>query len=320
MLLRLLPLQIAAIDWTQMRAEISGLRPETSDLVWFGSLDHFVVLHDLIGDTRALVDYDDVEPAKIKAFLAVAPPDLPGRLMRAKARVEWMFWRRLERQAKRLSAALIVCSDLDVQRLGGPNTFAVPNTYPDPGPAARRVWGGPAEFLMIANFGYKPNIDAAYFAAREVLPALRRALPDAVIHLAGQDSGRYLSQLRDLPGIRLTGHFPAVRPLLENATAVIAPIRYGGGTRLKIIEAWAYGVPVISTVIGAEGLNATDEAELLLADTSEAFAEACVRVACEPGLQEKLAVAGRHQYDAAHRPAAAECAIAELLGAVLPRR
>ena len=82
---RLLPLQIAAIDWTEMRAEIGGLRPRTADLVWFGSLDHFVVLHDLIGDTPALVDYDDVEPAKIKAFLAVASPDLPGRLMRAKA-------------------------------------------------------------------------------------------------------------------------------------------------------------------------------------------------------------------------------------------
>jgi glycosyltransferase involved in cell wall biosynthesis len=171
---------------------------------------------------------------------------------------------------------------------------------------------------MIANFGYKPNIDAAYFAAREVLPALQRALPDAVIHLAGHQSGRYLSELRALAGIRLTGPFPEVRPLLENATAVIAPIRYGGGTRLKIIEAWAYRVPVISTVLGAEGLNATDQAELLLADTREAFAAACVRVACEPGLWEKLAIAGRHRYEAAHRPAAAESAIAELVGAVLP--
>ena len=319
MLLRLLPLQIAAIDWTEMRAEISRLRPQTSDLVWFGSLDHFVVLRDLIGDTPAVVDYDGVEPAKIKAFLAVAPRDLPGQLMRAKARVEQVFWRRLERLAKHRSAALIVCSDPDVRRLGGPNTFAVPNTYPDPGPAARRMNGGPPEFLMIANFGYKPNIDAAYFAARQVLPALRRALPDAVIHLAGHESARYLSDLRDVPGIRLSGPFPEVRPLLENATAVIAPIRYGGGTRLKIIEAWAYRVPVISTVLGAEGLNATDGAELLLADTKEAFADACVRVACESGLWEKLATAGRHEYESAHRPTAAECAIAELLGAVLQR-
>jgi glycosyltransferase involved in cell wall biosynthesis len=319
-MLRLLPLQIAAVDWTEMRAEISRLRPRTSDLVWFGSLDHFVVLRDLIGDTPAVVDYDDVEPAKIKAFLAVAPRDLSGQLMRAKARVERLFWRRLERVAKRRSAALIVCSDLDVQRLAGPNTLAVPNTYPDPGPAARRVKGGPPEFLMIANFGYKPNIDAANFAAREILPTLRRALPDAVIHLAGHESDRYLTELRGLPGIRLTGAFPEVRPLLENATAVIAPIRYGGGTRLKIIEAWAYGVPVVSTTMGAEGLHPTDGTDLLLVDAAYDFATACIRVTCDPELRRQLSYAGRLRYEAAHRPAAGERAVAELLNELFSRR
>ena len=318
-MLRLLPLQIAVIDWTQMRAEISELRPQMADLVWCGSLDHFVMLRDLIGDTPALVDYDDVEPAKIKAFLAVAPRDPPGRLMRAKARIESVLWRRLERAAKRRSQALIVCSDLDVERLGGPNTVAVPNTYPDPGPPARRVKRGPPEFLMIANFGYKPNIDAAYFAAEEVLPALRRALPDAVMHLAGHESSRYLAELRKISGVRLTGAFAQVGPLLESTTAVIAPIRYGGGTRLKIIEAWAYGIPVVSTTIGAEGLHATDGADLLLADGADDFATACVRVTSDPSLQRQLSYAGRRRYEAAHRPAAAERAAAELLNELLQK-
>ncbi len=303
-----------------MRAEIVRLGAESWDLVWFGALDHFAVLHDLVADVPAIVDYDDIEPAKIAAFLAVAPRDVPGRVMRAKARIEWVLWRRLERLAKRQCAAVIVCSDLDVRRLGGPHTVAVPNTYPDPGPIAHPSAERAPEFLMIANYGYKPNIDAGRYVARDVMPLVRRVLPRAVVHLAGHESGRYLSDLRQISGIRLTGAFPLVRPLLESATAVIAPVRYGGGTRLKIIEAWAHSVPVVSTTMGAEGLGARSGADLLLADRAEDFAAACVRVACDPELRSRLSVAGRQRYEMAHRPAAAERAIADLLmNSVLPR-
>ena len=149
MMLQLLPLQTAVLDWAEMRAEIVRLGPESFSLVWFGALDHFVVLRDLVPDIPAVVDYDDIEPAKIAAFLAVAPRDVPGQVMRAKARVERVFWRRLERLAKRHCAAVIVCSDHDVHRLGGGRTVAVPNTYPDPGvtaqPSPRRRTGIPLD-------------------------------------------------------------------------------------------------------------------------------------------------------------------------------
>jgi glycosyltransferase involved in cell wall biosynthesis len=317
-MLRLLPLQIAAVDWTTMRAEISRLRPRSWDVVWFGSLDHFAVLRDLVAGIPTIVDYDDIEPAKIKAYLDVAPRDLSGRVMRTKARVERVFWRRLERLAQRHSAALIVCSDLDVERLGGQRTVAVPNTYPDPGvtaalPAARAN----QEFLLIANYGYKPNIDAAHFVAREVLPTVRRVVPHAVVHLAGHQSEHYLADLCKVPGVRLTGSFSDVRPLLNGATAVIVPVRYGGGTRLKIIEAWAYSMPVVSTTLGAEGLRARSGSDILIADSAEEFAAACVKVASQPQLRTQLASAGRRHYEAAYRPVVAEQAIADLLRTVL---
>src|SRR5829696_2404623 len=178
-MLRLLPLQIAAVDWMPLRAEIIKLTQRHWDLVWFGSLDHFAVLRDLIGDVPVVVDYDDVEPAKTDAFLEVAPRDPAGRGMRVKARVERVFWRRLERLAQERAAAVVVCSDLDVRRLGGRRAVAVPNTYPDPGEAVPLEAPADPEFLLIANFGYKPNIDAARFVTQDVLPVIRRALPNA---------------------------------------------------------------------------------------------------------------------------------------------
>jgi glycosyltransferase involved in cell wall biosynthesis len=319
MMLQLLPLQTAVLDWAEMRAEIVRLGPKSFSLVWFGALDHFVVLRDLVPDIPAVVDYDDIEPAKIAAFLAVAPRDVPGQVMRAKARVERVFWRRLERLAKRHCAAVIVCSDRDVHRLGGWRTVAVPNTYPDPGVTAQPSPGAEPEFLLIANYGYKPNIDAARFVARDVLPAVRRVLPNAVVHIAGHESVRYLADLRNIPGIRLTGAFPDVRPFLNGATAVIVPVRYGGGTRLKIIEAWAYSMPVVSTTLGAEGLGARSGVDILLADSADDFAAACVRVASERHLRTQLASAGRRHYESAYRPVVAEQAIAKLLTTVLER-
>jgi hypothetical protein len=313
-------LQTAVLDWAEMRAEIVRLGPESFSLVWFGALDHFVVLRDLVPDIPAVVDYDDVEPAKIAAFLAVAPRDVPGQVMRAKGSggagpsgegsSGWP-----SDTAQRSSCAVTTTC---IGSVAG-ERWPVPNTYPDPGVTAEPSPGAQPEFVLIANYSYKPNIDAARFVARDVLPTVRRVLPNAVVHIAGHESVRWLADLRNIPGIRLTGAFPDVRPFLNGATAVIVPVRYGGGTRLKIIEAWAYSMPVVSTTLGAEGLGARSGVDILLADSADDFAAACVRVASERQLHTQLASAGRRHYESAYRPVVAEQAIAKLLTTVLER-
>jgi glycosyltransferase involved in cell wall biosynthesis len=319
-MVRGLPWQAALQDWTGPRAEVARLATAGYDLVWFGALDHFVLLRDLLPGVPAVVDYDDVEPVKLRAYLAVAPRDLRGRLRRVKARVDAVAWRRFERLAARHAEAVVVCSDLDLARLLSARGVAVPNTYPDPVTVRQRVPAGPAELLMIANYGYVPNVDAARFAVDEVLPAVRRVLPDACLHLAGRGADVYMGDLATVDGVRVTGTVPAVRPLLDAAIGVIAPVRYGGGTRLKIIEAFAHGVPVVSTTLGAEGLRVTDGVDVLLADDGSALAEACVRVATDMALNERLARAGRRLYEAEYQPAVADRIVADLVRTVLARR
>jgi glycosyltransferase involved in cell wall biosynthesis len=313
-----LPYQIALQDWSKGREEILLRRSVGWDLVWFGSLDHFVMLRDLITECPCIVDYDDVEPEKIRAFLAVAPRDVRGRIRRTKVRIETIFWRQLERLADRHCAAILVCSDLDVQRLGLRRGVAVPNTYPDPGTTVRRLKNDP-EFLMIGNFHYGPNVDAASFMVECVLPRLRRTLPNAVVHFAGHAANEYLHSMTGVPGLKISSNVSEVRSLLEAATAVIAPIRYGSGTRMKIIEAWAHGVPVVSTHFGAEGLGGSNGVDIILADEPGDFAAACERLAVDATLREKVAGGGRSMYESAYRPEAAEVAIAHILKCALER-
>lgn len=309
-----MPWQIASRNWAGARAEITRREPRLYDLVWFGSIDHFAVLGHLVGDVPSIVDYDDVEPSKLRAYLSLDTGDLRRRL---KARVEARLWRRLEGLAARSTRAVVVCSDLDVGRLGGRLAVAIPNTYPDPALPASAGPSEPPEFLMIANFHYGPNVDAARFLATEVLPILRRAVPDAVVHIAGQRARDVLAPLADVPGLRLSSPVPDVRPLLERATAVVAPIRYGGGTRLKIIEAFAHQLPVVSTTLGAEGLDVSDGVDILLADDGGGFASACARLALEPDLCALLARTGRQLYETDYRPEVADRAVTALVTSVL---
>ena len=96
-------------------------------------------------------------------------------------------------------------------------------------------------------------------------------------------------RLRSHPCVRLLGAVPEVRPLYEAADAAIVPLRAGGGTRIKILEAFSYRRPVVSTTIGAEGITATPGIEILLGDTAEDFAARCVDLMRAPDLADRLA-------------------------------
>ena len=143
--------------------------------------------------------------------------------------------------------------------------------------------------VFTGSMDWLPNEDAIQFFTREIMPIVRRSVPDVTLTVVGRKPYASLLELskRD-SSIIVTGRVEDVRPFMEQAAAYVVPIRVGGGTRLKIYEAMAMERPIVSTTIGAEGLPVRNESHLLLADTPQAFAAAVVRVLTDKKLARTL--------------------------------
>ena len=146
----------------------------------------------------------------------------------------------------------------------------------------------PYNLVFTGSMDWLPNEDAINFFTTEIWPLIRNRMP-ATLTVVGRNPRESLIELskRD-DSITITGRVEDVRPYMRRAAAYIVPIRIGGGTRLKIYEAMASGLPVVSTTIGAEGLPVTHEEELLLADTPEGFADEVVRVLTDKDFASEL--------------------------------
>jgi polysaccharide biosynthesis protein PslH len=138
------------------------------------------------------------------------------------------------------------------------------------------------ELVFVGSMDWMPNIDGIDWFLGEVFPLIRARKPECRLAIVGRNPPASLARATD-PGVTLTGTVPDVRPYLWNSVLSIVPLRVGGGTRLKIFEAMAAGIPVVSTSIGAEGLPAVDGETILIADTAEDFADRCVRLLERPG-------------------------------------
>jgi len=151
----------------------------------------------------------------------------------------------------------------------------------------------PGTLIYNGALTYGANLDAVRYFASEVYPILRAKRPDAKLRVTGRTDGVDLRGIEDCPGIELTGYVSDIRDVLRTSAACIVPLRHGGGSRLKILEAMASGVPVISTSMGAEGIDCRAGEHLLVADEPEEFAEAIARVLADSDLAERLAADAR---------------------------
>jgi glycosyltransferase involved in cell wall biosynthesis len=127
-----------------------------------------------------------------------------------------------------------------------------------------------SKLVFVGLMDYYPNVEAATSFATRVWPLLRQRLPQLTLWIVGANPAPAVRQLGDLEGVTVTGTVPDVRPYYGDALAAIVPLRTGGGTRLKILEAMAAGVPVVSTPLGAEGLPVTPGGNVLLAEPDDA--------------------------------------------------
>ena len=171
---------------------------------------------------------------------------------------------------------------IDIIVNGADTDYFTPMRHPDPDPT----------LLLIGTMHYYPNIDATLYFFETMYPALQQAIPNLKGLIVGHLPPPEIQTLGKLPGVTVTGSVPDVRPYLARSWALTVPLRLGGGTRLKIVEAMAAGVPVVSTTIGAQGLSATDGQELLIGDTPEQFVHKTVRLVQDAQLREHLAHQG----------------------------
>jgi sugar transferase (PEP-CTERM/EpsH1 system associated) len=149
----------------------------------------------------------------------------------------------------------------------------------------------PARIVMTGLMKTRPNADAAAFFVREVLPLVSAARPDVTFYVVGGEPPPEVRQLA-APNVVVTGGVADVRPYLREAAAVVVPIRMGGGTRLKVLEALAMRKPVVSTALGREGLDVVDGEHLLVADEAASFATAVLRVLSDRTLGDRLGAQG----------------------------
>ncbi|MEK7754597.1 MAG: glycosyltransferase family 4 protein [Acidobacteriota bacterium] len=203
-----------------------------------------------------------------------------------------------ERQVCRRVARVVAVSEADAElmraRFGVSNVAAVPtgvdvDWFKPPRETARvadLVFGGSMDWL--------PNIDAVKYMLREIMPLIRRRRPATSMAIVGRNPApEILALARREPWIQVTGTVPDVRPYLWGSLVSVVPLRIGGGTRLKIYESMAARVPVVATSVGAEGLECRHPDQIRLADTPEAFAEACLELLENAGERERIGAAAQ---------------------------
>jgi glycosyltransferase involved in cell wall biosynthesis len=248
-----------------------------------------------------LMDLQDVM-AGLRAELladqrsAGARSSVRARLARYQVRLNGRDWARFQSSLAAQVDRIVVPSALDAKRSALPNVTVIPNSYPRP----RRPAGDPSAgrspvVLFQGRFEYPPNMDGAQWLATAIAPHIRAAVPPAEVRLVGRPIAG-VAQLHQPGVVTVVGQVPSMEEELGRASVAVVPLRFGGGTRVKILESFAHRVPVVSTTLGAEGLDVEDGVHLLLADDPREFAAATVRLLGDPRLRTRLTEAAEARY------------------------
>jgi glycosyltransferase involved in cell wall biosynthesis len=202
--------------------------------------------------------------------------------------LDWPGWRRGEWLAFRGCERVLVCSEADRKLLGATQKIVVvPNGFDLHGaPAGEMRTGSGATIGFWGLMSYPPNTDGATWLVTEILPHLRRLVPEVQVRIIGRGGDNL--RVPSPPDVVATGEVADMSPELARVDVAVVPLRMGGGTRIKIVEAWAHRIPVVSTSLGAYGLDARDGHDVLLADDPAEFARAVHRVLSDGELRRRL--------------------------------
>jgi glycosyltransferase involved in cell wall biosynthesis len=333
--IHLLPAPVRAAS-ARLRTAAAG-RADLADRLW--SPEFAATLQRLITDSPP--DVVQVEGLELGRYLDVARQCRPGLPIvydahNAEVTIQWRGWRsdratpsrwlaaaysrlqvgrlaRLETAVCRQADAVTCVSDTDAAALQklvpGLRPVVVPNgiELADYTPPAEAAATEPL-LTFTGKMDYRPNVDAAVWFASDILPIVQRDWPAARLQVIGQQPTARLLRHHGRGGVEVVGAVADIQPYIKGCAVYVAPLRMGGGTRFKLLEAMALARPVVSTTIGAEGFGVASGRELLIADDAYDFAQAVILLLGDRALAAQLGRAGRAFVEAAYD-----------WGAILPR-
>ena len=324
------PRRLIAVDSSEL-TEAVLLRLESGpdiDLVFYSLLDTWWPVHEAMKNSRTatrsndrigpveVVDFNDLENLSLKLRRRNPPRFAPGSGPIAHLRVlsRWAVsrgfdliderrWDAVQRDCAAQVAAVVVCSELDIERSGCTNAVVVGTGAQAPERIITdrmALQTATPTMLFVGALDYEPNSDAVEWFVREVMPQILAKVPAARLRIVGRNPER-VSWVGSHPGVDLLGLVDDLAPELDSADVSIVPIRVGAGTRLKVLEALAHCIPLVTTSIGSEGIAVQHNIDALVADSAAEFATACISLLSEGDLRQRLSQAGaelfRRQYE-----------------------
>ena len=274
-------------QWSRL---VSTSRP---DIVWLDHVDSYLYLPSLEHSAKVVIDLHNI----YSLILRRLAKESRGALRRRALNVEAARMEQVERQVCQTVDAVIAVSDEEgdyFRQLGARQVHVAPNGVDCDGVkmVGRRPIGEHPQILFVGAMDWHPNVSSAISLATEIFPQVQNRWPHAQLNLVGKSPVDSVKQLGQLPGVNVTGTVPEIAPYLESASLFAVPLDSGGGTRLKILEAFAAGVPVVSTAVGAEGIEALDGVHLRLA-SRDCMAETMLDLLNHPDQGSSLANAAR---------------------------
>jgi len=283
------PLLLRYHDFSEFSRLVRDLNGKTPDVVWiFKSWLAAPVLP--LDWQRVVVDFDDLLFRVMRRTMRHTPP-YGSKLFAENIEIwkEELFERRLCKRA----AQVLVCSEDDRRVLGHDNVQVLPNCVDLHVESSSEEAEDPYRLLFIGKMDYEPNTDAALYFCNAILPKIRKVEPRAHVYIVGREPPEAIQALHTGTDVFVTGAVADVTPYFGAAGVVIVPLRSGGGTRVKILEAFAHRKAVVSTTIGCEGLAVEHGVHLYRADTPRDFAAGCLAVMRDAAMRRTLGMAGR---------------------------
>jgi glycosyltransferase involved in cell wall biosynthesis len=262
------------------RDELKGLAHK-SDIVWCHTLEA-ADMGGIYDYGCSVIDLDDLNSDK----RALQAQEKKGH---AKWQKYWqaLLWRRWEQDALQRFSAVAVCSKHDWEKIGAhKNVFVLPNGFEEPSHLFTFKRSQAKVLGFVGLVSYSPNAEAVRWFIKEIFPILLKKDPNIRFRVAGKLPVGGLGI--EHPNMDVLGFVEELDTELQNWDAMVVPLKVGGGTRLKILEAFSKHIPVISTSLGAYGINAKHGQHLLLADEPASFAEQCLRLIRDRNMAEEL--------------------------------
>ncbi len=292
-----IPHIVRRFDPQAARRIVRDLNPERFDAVFAYRAD-FAYFAGVLDHPRLLLDIDDPEHIRRRERESL----FHNGSLHWLQRLDLARLRRFELKAASQAMAAFVCHRGDQEvfsdALAGcahrGEPVVAPNCIDVPPERPARLADAP-QLLFVGNMegGAKsPNVDAINWFVREVWPLVCSQVPNAICRVVGAISDELRTSLQSQPRIEVCGFVERVEDCFKRASLSIAPIRFGTGTRIKILQSLAMGCPVVSTPKGCEGLEVTSGRDILVGDSPQAFAECCVRLLTDKAEQERLGLAG----------------------------